>query len=186
MKRRLLQTALCIAAGLCAGCSSSPSVTTLTLHSPYFSSRDGNLQYRLPAGWFDATADSQAAGQVIWLLRNDYAATIAVSEIHLDAGARDAIRSDGVMHLAQLSMALASGGASYAITQQPEELRVNGNLSCVYALTTTPANDRLRVVLLDTGERVYMVTALVPEETKRGGQSEVFIVQDAFVGSLRW
>ncbi len=186
MQRRLFQALLLTTVVLIAGCATAPPASNVVLNTPYASSRDGALRYRLPAGWFDATADTQGAGHVIWLLRNDYAATIAVNEIHLDGAAREALRSGGVIRLANLSMALAAGGSSYTVVQQPEEMQVNGRPLSVCALTTTPANDILRVVLVDTGGKVYSITALVPGETKRGDQSEIFSVQDALVGSLRW
>ena len=186
MRSRLQRAALAATAGFLAGCSSLSPVPSPTLHSPLLTSGDGAFQYRLPDGWFDATADTQAAGHVVWLLRNDYEATIAVSELHLDARARDAIRSAGVMGLAQLSMAFAAGQASYTVTQQPGELRVNGRPSCVYALVTAPAHDTVRVVLVDTGIHVYMVTALVVGATKGDDPQRIFGDQDAFVASLRW
>lgn len=183
--RPLLSAVLIMMAGLGTGCAST-SYPTPVFHTPYFASRDSVFQYRLPAGWFDATADSQASGHAVWLLRNDYTASIAVTEVHLDPDAREDLRAGGIMHLATLSMALAAGGKPYVLQQSPEAIKINGRPSCIYQLMASPANDILRVVLMDAGERVYMTTALVSGETKRGVRSEVFAVEDAFLGSLRW
>lgn len=173
------------AASLWTGCSSLPS-GTITLHQPYATSRDGVLQYRLPVGWYDATADSQSTGQTIWLLRSDYSSTIAVLELHVDADAREDLHVAGIEHLARLTMALAAGGKPYVLQRQAEDLSVNGAPGCRYELAMPPGDDVLRVIVFDTGMRVYMVTALVPGDAKRGLREEVFPVQDAFVSSLRW
>ena len=65
---------------LLSGCAGSSRVAPGILHHPYATSRDGGLRYRLPAGWFDVTADPQSAGHALLLIRNDYRATIVVDE----------------------------------------------------------------------------------------------------------
>lgn len=174
-----------LVATFCTGCSSS-STTSVILHPPYFTSRDGFLQYRLPAGWFDATADSQSTGQTIWLLRNDYSSTIAASEVHVDPDAREDLHVAGIMHLARLTMAMAAGGKPYILERPPESVMINGVQGCRYEMTTPSTNDVLRVIVVDTGTRIYMVTALLSGEAKHGLRDEVFPVQDAFLNSLRW
>ena len=177
---------LCAVAALWTGCSGLPSVSPSLLQPAASVARDGAFHYRVPIGWVDATADSQAVGHAVWLLRNDYGATIAVSEIHLDADARNTLRAEGIMHLARLTMVLAAGAASYTVNQQPEPMQLNGRDACVFALTTLPAHDRLRAIVVDSGGKVYMITALVPPETERGVQNGVFAVQDAFASGIRW
>jgi len=176
---------LMIASGLWTGCSTSPSIA-VTLHPPYFTSRDRFLQYRLPAGWFDATADSQSSGQAIWLLRNDYTATIAVSEVHVDPDAREDLQNAGLTHLARLTMGLAAGGKAYVLEHPPEWMTVNNIRGCMYQISIPPANDILRIIVVEMGVRVYMVTALLSGEVKQGLREEIFAVQDAFLGGLRW
>lgn len=179
---RLVTVALLLAV-FRVGCSTT---SIPAFHAPYFQSRDGGFSYRIPAGWYDASADSQSTGHAVWLLRNDYGATIAVNELHVDSAARGVLRDGGITQLATLSMTLAAAGKAYVLGQAPQTSHVNGRVSCVYQLVTTPASDVLRVVLVDTGRKVYMVTALVPAETKVTARDDVFSVQEAFLNSVRW
>ncbi len=172
--------------GLAGGCARAPYSTTSTLTSRAFLSRDGMLRYRLPAGWFDATADSQAVGHEVLLLRSDYAATIAVNEIRVDAQARRQLERGGLLQLAQLTMALAAGGTPVTLQQTPELFVLNGRQFCAYELVISGARDLLRVVLFDTGTKVYAVHALVPGEKARESAEDVFAVQQDFLNGLRW
>lgn len=170
-------------AGFLLGCSTGSSPP---FHAPYFTARDGGFSYRIPAGWYDASADSQSAGHAVWLLRDDYGATIAVNELYVDSAARSVLRDDGMSQLATLSMMLAAAGNPYTLEQAPQTSRINGKVSCTYQLTTSPGNDALRVVLVDTGRKVYMVTALVPGETMGAVRNHVFDVQEEFLNTVRW
>ena len=172
-----------VLAVFCAGCSTA----SLPVLSPaYTPSRDGGFQYRVPAGWYDATADSQAVGHAVWLLRDDYGATIAVSDLHLDREAREFLKEGGMTRLAALSMTLAAAGNAYTIDRVPAISRINGKPSCEYQLVTSPGSDLLRVVLVDAGNRVYMVTALVPGGSRSAARDDVFAVEEAFLNTLRW
>ena len=172
--------------GLAGGCASPPYSSTSTVSPRVLVSRDGMLRYRLPMGWFDATADSQAVGHEVLLLRSDYAATIAVNEIRVDAQARRQIERGGLMQLAQLTMALAAGGTPVTLQQSPELFVLNGRQFCAYELVISGARDLLRVVLFDTGTKVYAVHALVPGEKSGATAEEVFTAQQDFLNDLRW
>jgi hypothetical protein len=119
-------------------------------------------------------------------LRNDYSATIGVSEVHADADAREDLQVAGIMHLAQLTMALAAGGKPYVLQRMPEDITISGTRGCAYEIVTPPTNDVLRVIVVDKKGRLYMVTAVVSGEANHGVRSEVFAVQDAFLNNLRW
>lgn len=165
-----------------SGCSGASVSPTSTLHTRYFSSRDGALQYRLPAGWFDATGDSSSSGNLVWLLREDYAATIAVQEIRLDEAARSEMAKGGLMKVAKITTMLATGDRPTLIRRAPEIVNINGREMCTYDLTTA-AREIVRVVLLDTGGKVYSVTALAAAGAKT---DEVFEAELNFASGLRW
>ncbi len=168
-----------------AGCAGSTTPSSL-LRPSVLTAKDGLLHYRCPIGWFDATADSQSAGHLVWLLRNDYGATIALSRLHMDTGAWDEFHSRGIMYLAGVTMALAAGGKPYAVDRQPASLSMNGWRGCVYELTTSPDEDHLRVALVEGRSSVYMATALSSNDAQRGEREAVRKAQDAFLSSLQW
>ncbi len=167
---------------LLSGCAGGP---VTTLHAPYFPSRDGVLRYRLPAGWFDATNDSQSTGNAVWLLRNDYGATISVSEVSIDEQGKKELERSGLLGLAQLTLALATNGRSAVVEEPPRLFRLNDREFCSYEFSIPSSGDALRVVLLNTGARVYGVTALASGE-KHVTAKDVFAAQEEFVGGLRW
>jgi hypothetical protein len=174
-----------LAMALLSGCATTSRMPADILQSSYTVSRDGHLQYRVPVGWFDATADSQAVGHSIWLMRSDYGATIAVDEVSLDAAARTAVRAGGLLELASLVVSLSTGDRGAVLIAPPVETRLDSRTVCQYTMMVSETRDTLRVTLLDTGTRTYAVTALRSE--KKGGQEVPLpLVAERFVGALRW
>jgi hypothetical protein len=168
------------------GCATPSLTPTVPLHTEYFPSRDGVLQYRLPSGWFDATTDSQAVGHAIWLLRDDYAVSLMVDEMHIDDAARQTLGPEGLLQLAQLNMPLMAGDKAAMIQESPHVFRINGKEFCSYVLITSTARDTLRVVLFDTGTRVYTVMVLVQGGQRGISEGDVASLQDGFLKTLRW
>lgn len=165
------------------GCATPPP-SPPPLSTTFSIARDGYLHYRLPAGWYDVTADSQAHGNTVWLLRSDYAATITVNEIRIDANAREEINRQGLIPLARLTMFLSTQDKGALLQRPPEEFTLRGYSCCSYELEMPVTGDVLRTILLDAGGRVYAVAAL-----RTGGKSdeaEVEGVQMIFVEALRW
>jgi hypothetical protein len=136
-------------------------------------------------GWFDATADSQSAGHAVLIIRNDYGATIAVDEVHLDAAARDHLRQGSLLEAAQVLMSLSTWDRGTVLVQGPRLLTLAGKEVCRYAMAATVARDRIEVTLFDTGGKIYSVNVLL--SGKAENREGIFDqLQDDFVGSLRW
>lgn len=184
----LLQKSLLVALLLGAlllgpGCGTHPP-SPPPFSASFGIARDGYLHYRLPVGWFDVTADSQAHGNAIWLLRSDYAATITVNEIRIDANAREEIARQGLVQLARLTMSLSSQGKGALLQRPPEEFTLRGHPCCSYQMVMPSTGDILRTILLDAGDKVYAVVAL-----RTGGKSDeadIAAVQMGFLEGLRW
>lgn len=186
MARRFSGIAFVLAAVLLAGCSTTaPYVSDSLLYPRYFPSRDGALQFRVPAGWLDASADSQAHGTVVWLVRGDYAATMSVMEVRLDENARRELNRGGLLQLARLTALLADGSQGGVIEQEPGDYVINGTECCSFAVRTA-SRDLLRTLLLKNGSRVYSVSALKPVREGLAPAADVFDVQDAFARTLHW
>jgi hypothetical protein len=171
---------------LLTGCSSSPTVVPVTLQPGYFVSRDGFLRYRVPSGWFDATADSQATGHTIWLLRNDYIVSITVDEIHLDTRARESLVQGSLLQLAQLTMPLVAADRAASVNQKPELSSINGKKFCTYELLANSQRDILRVILFDVDSKVYAATILFEGGKITMSREDIGSVQGSFIKNLRW
>jgi hypothetical protein len=170
---------------LFSGCASTSRIPRAVLNAPYCVSRDGGLQYRLPVGWFDASADSQAVGHAIWLMRADYGATIVVDQVSLDRGARADIAGERLLQLAQLLISLTAGDRGAVLIEAPVLIPLNGTMTCRYALLASEGRDTLQVTLLDTGTRVYTLTALRSGKEREGG-TNLAVVMEKFIAALRW
>jgi hypothetical protein len=170
---------------LLAGCASAPRTSSPLFHPPYVASRDGGFEYRLPVGWFDASADSQATGHAALLIRNDYGATIAVDEVSLDAAARRQIRQGDVQAVAELLVSLTAWDHGMVLAEPPRVRSMNGLPVARYTMVSTKTQDTLQVSVVHTGSRVYAVSALLSGERGSAGTSFAE-VERGFVGSLRW
>jgi hypothetical protein len=149
-------------------------------------SRDGLLQYAPPHGWFDATADSQAAGHAVWIIRNDYVASITIDEVRLDAAAQATALTDGLEPIARLLMTLPSGDRPVRTLTEPATIERKGRVYCGYLVEAYGTNDLLSVVLFRADERVYSSTLVVPREARERGVDELVDAQAAFLGSVAW
>lgn len=168
------------------GCASLPYSSDYPLQPGYLLSSDGALRYRVPVGWFDAQDDARMHNAVIWLVRNDYASTISISEVHLDSAAKTNLQAEGLLKLASLTLSLSAGEQSANVLRPPQRFTTNGMEWCAYELITASTRDTLRVVLARTDSRLYDITALVS-----GGHDgvlchEVFSVQQRVLESLKW
>jgi hypothetical protein len=166
-----------------AGCASARYTDEYPLIPSVRTSHDGLLRYRVPRGWFAAAPDSGAPQNVVWLLQNNYKATLAVSEIVVDSEANRAVRNGGLERLAQLTMTLVSGDNSAVLTREPELFELSGRQFCAYETEITETGDMVRVVVFATSAKIYEVTALARSGEQR---DKVFDAQQGFLSSLRW
>lgn len=173
-------------ASLIAGCAGSPPATRVSFHSEYGISRDAVLRYRIPVGWFDATADSQATGHAAWLLKNDYAASITVDEVHLEEHARSSIKENDLLQLGRLLLPLMERERAALVLQPPQLFTLEGREYCCYEVVNSADRDTISVVLLDTGERMYAVTLFFSGSKRGWAWSDMTMLRDAFLTTLQW
>lgn len=180
----LLLTAAALA--LVAGCATLPYATDHPLGSYALASRSGALQYYVPRGWFDATLDPQNMDNAIWLIRDDYGATITVGEVVLDSTATRMVARSGLRMLATLTMHLNAGGEAPVPTKQPALFSMNGNEYCDYEIVLNPSQEEIRVVLFDAGGKYFEAKALAAGNGKHASPQEVFTAQQSFLSGLQW
>ena len=167
---------------LIMACASTSRVSDFS--QEYFASRNGLLRYKLPSGWLNATNDSLSSNNTIWLVRSDFAATLSVSEVVIDAETRREVQRTGLKRVAELTLALASGERGVSVVSPPHSASFGGRPACTYEYVTGHPNDRVHVVLIDTGTIVYEVRMLMTD--KAGPTEEGIVLQEAFVRNLVW
>jgi hypothetical protein len=170
---------------LLSACSTTPAVNRVTLQPTAGLSRDGILQYRLPVGWFDVTADSQAVGHTIWMFKNDYRASMTVDEVHTDPAARDLLERRDLLQLARLLLPLVQSEKRAVVEEPPGLSLFRGHSFCVCELTTKD-NDTLRYVLFSAGPRLYAATLLFSGGAEGWSKADARGVQQTLLESLEW
>ncbi len=167
-------------------CASTPRIVDSRFGTEVFSSRDGQLRYRLPVGWIDATADAPSADNLVWLVRDDYAAMLVLRQVTIDEATRRQISATGLGSLGDLLLSLSSSESGATIVKKPECSNLNGFSACTYEYVAGHPGDRVHIVLVDTGNRVFEVStraaASIPEESSQ----EIIGLQEAFVRNSEW
>jgi hypothetical protein len=174
---------------LLAGCASVPYEANYPMTDEVVKSLNEDIQIKVPKGWFATTDESNAPNLLVWLVREDYAATMAISEIKADANTHRQLNRKGLEALAEISFALkserAKGKAEMVV--KPREFKVDGRKFCSYEYSTDGRKTIIRVVVFDTGKHLYDF-AVVPAE-KEGARTDsksLFIIQQSVLNSLRW
>lgn len=181
-RRGAVAPVLLAAAVVIAGCASGPYSADVPLSPDAHRPAHAPFAYRVPQGWFDASAPGDSAGNLIWLVRGDYAATIAVREIRLDAETRR--RMPSARALGELTLGLAAGSAA-ALVLTPLE-RVDGPGGDAYAFEQVHAasGDTTRIIVFRMEEAAYEVQALIVGGHRGAPREEVFSAQRRFVEAL--
>ena len=165
------------------GCTSPLPVTAAG--SAYSLSRDGTIHYWLPAGWFEVTPDSIEADRAVWLVRDDYAGTLTVRRVHLRAVDRADLGGEGLLQVAKLTAALETSSKPGILAREPDRTQVNGRDAVSYDVEYSGSGDRTRTMLLESGGRVYAVTALVNGGAPPEAGREIFSVLQSFLAAMR-
>jgi hypothetical protein len=151
----------------------------------YSLSHDGTIHYRLPSGWFEVTPDSIEADRAVWLVRDDYAGTLTVRRVHLHAVDRADLGGEGLLRVAKLTAALETSSKPGILTREPDRTQVSGRDAVSYDVEYSGSGDRTRTVLLESGGRVYAVTALVNGGASPEAGREIFSVLQSFLAAMR-
>lgn len=174
---------------LLAGCASVPYEANYPMTDEVVKSLNEDVQIKVPKGWFATTDESNAPNLLVWLVREDYGATMAISEIKADASTRRRLERRGLEALAGISFALKSERVKGKVEMvvKPKEFKVDGRKFCSYEYSTDGRKTVIRVVVFDTGRHFYDF-AVVPAE-KEGVKSDskrLFIIQQSVLNSMQW
>jgi|WetSurMetagenome_2_1015567.scaffolds.fasta_scaffold05093_6 hypothetical protein len=172
--------------GLLAGCAAGPYSSDVTMGADVRHSSRIPFTYRVPEGWFDASTREDSTRNLIWLVRGDYGATMAVCEVVLDDEARRQLAGDGERVIAELSLGLAAGNPSTLVLTPLERVAVPQGEGYAFEQVNTETEDTTRVVVFRADGRAFEVQALVVGKGRQAGRESVFSAQRRFVEALRW
>jgi hypothetical protein len=183
-RRLLLASPLCLLL-ICGGCATPGPAAASAPPPPYFVSRDGAIRYRLPQGWFDVTPDTLSADRAVFLVRDDYAGSLTVRQVHLRAIDRTGLQGEGLLQVAKLTAALETSSKPGMLAREPDRYPVNGREAVSYDVEYSGSGDRTRTVLLAADGRLYALTALVNGTAPPAAVKEIFGVLLTFIEALR-
>ncbi len=152
---------------------------------------NGEMSVNIPKDWF-ATSDEKAAPHLlIWLVSNDYTATITLTEIKASQEVHARLKENGLTSLAMVSLDLkqAKATGAFEIVTPPQQFAADGRVFCGYEYTTDNRTTVNRIIVFDTGKRYYELAAVpFPKEgvDQKLGAKSLFVIQQSVLSTLRW
>lgn len=162
-------------------------VASAELSQDYIASQDGTLRVLRPEGWQKTSDPKNAPSILLWLVREDYSASLSFTPLQMDPALYATLKKEGIAAVAKVSLSLKERNAEDSITVvQPVELfKVGDRVSAAYEYRVGAAQPVVRVVVFDTGVRfmectLYPATVeITPAENRR-----LFEVQQTVLASL--
>jgi hypothetical protein len=148
---------------------------------------DGRLRVLRPDGWMRTADPKNAPSILLWLVREDYSASISFAPINMDPSLYETLRKEGIDAVAKVSLRLKDRHAEDSITVvQPIELfKVGGRVCAAYEYRIASAAPVIRVVVFDTGSR-FLECVLFPAsvEVTPAENRRLFEVQQTVLASI--
>lgn len=146
----------------------------------------GDVVARCPNGWMETMDLKNAPQIVLWLVKEDYSASISFTPIAMDPALYTTLKKDGLRSVAKVSLNLKKDYAqdSLKVIQETEYFRLNNRDFAAYEYSAG-GSDVVRVVVFDTGSR-FMECAVLPATSPRGAEEihRDFVVQQSVLASM--
>lgn len=147
-----------------------------------------DLRVLCPAGWKETVDQKSAPNIVLWLVREDYAASISFTPMLMNPVLYKTLKKDGLISVAKASLSMKKNNArdSVAVVQPPEPFRLNGREFAAYEYSMDKGATVIRIVIFDTGSQ-YMECAMLPATASITDVENIrlFETQQAVLASMR-
>lgn len=199
MKQLLSLLLLAILLAACSGSKEESAAATETVFPKYryaasadmtkdvVSTPDGTLRVLRPEGWQRTSDPKNAPAILLWLVREDYSASLSFTQIKMDPALYQTLKGEGIAAVAKVSLSLKERNAEDSVTVvQPVELfKVGGRVCAAYEYRIAAAEPVIRVAVFDTGSR-FMECALYPASVTvtPAENRRLFEVQQSVLASL--
>ena len=166
----------------CAG--SSPYTSHYSLSTDFFHSHDGTLTGKIPQGWFVSTDDSIVSSLTVWLIREDFSATLLIKELSLDQRTEQQVRQNGLKLLAHVSAGLQTDHGTDTVID-PKEFDIDGKQFCSYETGSMMGRKRI-VVFMARGKYYECEARAVKGNWTADDLNRMFSIQQSVLGSLSY
>lgn len=149
--------------------------TDADMTAEYVPSKDGSFSVLQPAGWQQTADEKNAPNIILWLLPDDYSASLSFTPMNMDPALYNSVRSQGLMAVARVSLKLKRSKASeeVIVVHDVEEFKIGKNRFTAYEYSAGKGNPVIRVVIFDTGSQIIECSMLpttdgiTPSENRR-------------------
>jgi len=145
--------------------------------------KSSSLSVRIPKGW-SAVDDNECKCTDLWLVKDDYTATLNFIALNVDSLTANNIRNDEIHSLIQLSKAYikAKYGNEFMGFTNDEMFEINNNKFAAYQYIDEKMRN-IRVVILKSGKRYYELSAI---PVKTINLNELFNTQNTVLTSINY
>lgn len=145
--------------------------------------KSSELSLKIPIGW-SAIEDNECKCTDLWLVKDDYSATLNFVTLNLDSVTTNDIRNDEINSLVQLSKAYvkAKHGNEFKGFTNDEIFEINKNKFAAYQYMDEKMRN-IRVIILKSGKKYYELSA-IPVKTKN--LTDLFSTQNSVLTSISY
>lgn len=167
----------------CSCATKLPYATDYPLTNQYFQSRDDIFSGKIPDGWFSSTDDTLGKSLVVWLLKEDFTATLTVRELLLDRLSIQRVQKEGLETLAYISAGLQFSDVKNP-KLEPFKFKLNDKKFCSYELTLEAERKRI-VVFAIKGKYYECESYPLKGEWSAADLTRLFTIQQTVLASIR-
>lgn len=169
---------------LVQGCSSSLSSvydSNYPLSDETAKSKTSQLTVKIPQGWF-AADDNENNLTDLWLVKNDYSATLNFVPLNIDSLTRKAIQGDEINSILKFSQTFRKAKYGKAIKGfiNKEKFEINKKQFAAYEYLDN-SKRAIRVVVFSSSNKYYELSA-VP--FKNQNPQELYKIQNSVLNSI--
>jgi hypothetical protein len=152
-----------------------------TLTNEIAKAKTTQLSVKIPQGWFTAE-DNENKLIDLWLVKDDYSATLNFVSLNLDSLTMKEIQSNEIKSVVEFSKAFkkAKYGKTFGGFVNQESFEINKKRFYAYEYFDD-AKRNIRVVVFKTGNRFYELTA-IPVKTQN--LQELYKIQNSVLSSI--
>jgi hypothetical protein len=162
-------------------------VPSANMSSSRIAARDRDFSVALPQGWKETSDPANAPAVILWMVREDYAASISFTNLQMDPALYMKLKRDGLVSIAKVGLSLKKQRArdSVSVVQAPESFTLNGRNYAAYEYSIDGGRSVARVVVFDSGSR-FIECALMPAagDLPQSDRLRLFETQQSVLASL--
>ena len=170
--------------GIVQSCSSGLSSlydSNYTLTNEIAKAKSSQLSVKIPLGWFSAE-DNENKLIDLWLVKDDYSATLNFTALNVDSLTMKEIQSDEIKSVVEFSKAFKKVryGKTFGEFVNQETFEINKKKFSAYEYSDD-AKRNIRVVIFKSGNKFYELTA-IPVKTQN--LQELYKIQNSVLSSI--